>query len=58
MARLQGYGNGERRKTLNDALIFLTAAKHGCSVLTRNVSDFDLLMQVDPNGQAIFYDLL
>jgi predicted nucleic acid-binding protein len=58
LARLQGYGKGERRKALNDALIFLTAAKHGCSVLTRNVSDFDLLMQIDPKGQAVFYDLV
>jgi predicted nucleic acid-binding protein len=58
MARLQGYGKSEQRKTLNDAVILLTAAKNGCSVLTRNVSDFDLLMQIDPKGQTIFYDLL
>jgi len=25
-------------------------------VLTCNVSDFDLLMQLDSNGQAVFYD--
>lgn len=56
LARLQGYGKSERRKALNDALIFLTAAKNGCAVLTRNISEFDLLMQLEVRGQAIFYD--
>ena len=58
LARLQQYRKNERRKALNDALIFLTAAKNGCAVLTRNISDFDLLMQLDAKGQAIFYDAL
>jgi predicted nucleic acid-binding protein len=56
LARLQGYGKRERRNALNDALIFLTAAKTGCVVLTRNLSEFDLLMQLDARGLAIFYD--
>lgn len=56
LARLQSYGKNEQRKALNDALIFLTAAKGGSVVLTRNVSEFDLLMQLDARGQAIFYD--
>lgn len=38
-------------------LISLTAAKHGCAVLTRNVADFDLLMQLAPGGKAVFYDV-
>jgi predicted nucleic acid-binding protein len=58
LARLQKYGKDEQRKALNDALIFLTAAKNGCVVLTRNLSDFDLLMQLDPRGQAVFYESL
>lgn len=58
LARLQQYGKIEQRKALNDALIFLTATKNGCVVLTRNVADFDLLMQLDAKGQAIFYDSL
>ena len=56
LARLQQYGKNEQRKALNDALIFLSAAKCGCWVLTRNVSDFDLLMQLAPYGKAVFYD--
>jgi len=58
LARLQRYGKTERRKALNDALIFLTAARNGCVVLTRNIKDFDLLMQLDAKGQAVFYDSL
>jgi hypothetical protein len=56
LAWLQGYDNHEQRKAHNDALILLTAAKNGCVVLTRNLSEFDLLMQLDARGQAIFYD--
>lgn len=56
LARLQGYGKHEQRKALNDALIFLTAARNGCAVLTRNLSDFDLLMQLDARGRAVFYE--
>jgi predicted nucleic acid-binding protein len=58
LARLQQYSKNDRRKALNDALIFLTAAKNGCVVLTRDLSDFDLLMQLDRKGQAVFYDAL
>jgi predicted nucleic acid-binding protein len=58
LARLQRYSKTEQRKALNDALIFLTATKNGCVVLTRNVTDFDLLMQLDAKGQAVFYDSL
>ena len=56
LARLQGYGRSEQRKTLNDALIFLTAVKHGCAVLTRNLSDFDLLLQLNSRGSVLFYE--
>lgn len=57
LARLQQYGKQEQRRAINDALIFLTAAKHGCAVFTRNIADFDLLMQLFPSGRAVFYDL-
>lgn len=57
LARVQQYGKAEQRKTLNDALIYLSAAKAGLTVLTRNISDFDLLMQLSPQGKVLFYDL-
>jgi predicted nucleic acid-binding protein len=56
LARLQQYGKAEQRRALNDALIFLSAGKHGCSVLTRNIADFDLLMQLVPDGKVLFYE--
>jgi predicted nucleic acid-binding protein len=56
LARLQGYGSAERRRALNDALIFATARKHGISVLTRNTDDFDFLQQLDPSGKVVFYE--
>jgi predicted nucleic acid-binding protein len=57
LARLQQYRKAEQRRALNDALIFLSAAKAGLAVLTRNISDFDLLMQLVPQGKAIFYEI-
>lgn len=58
LARLQHYDKTKRRKALNDALIYRTASRNGCVVLTRNVLEFDLLMQLDPTGQAVFYESL
>jgi predicted nucleic acid-binding protein len=55
IARLQGTPKSERHRVMNDALIFATARKHGHSVLTRNISDFDSLHQLDPSGRVVFY---
>ena len=57
LVRVQQYGKAEQRKILNDALIFLSAAKAGLTVLTRNISGFDLLRQLSPHGKVLFYDL-
>jgi predicted nucleic acid-binding protein len=56
LARLQGYGRAERRRVLNDALIFATARKHGMTVLTRNADDFDFLQQLEPSARVVFYE--
>ena len=56
IARLQGYGRLDRRRVLNDALIFSTARKFGMTVLTRNIAGFDLLLQLDPTGRVVFYE--
>jgi len=55
LARLQGYGKDQSRRMLNDALLFASARKHGCAVLTRNLTDFDFLQQLDPSGRVLFY---
>jgi predicted nucleic acid-binding protein len=46
---------GNERKIMNDALIYLQALHLGCSVLTRNVRDFDYLNQLVPAGNVILY---
>jgi predicted nucleic acid-binding protein len=57
LARLQQYGKADQRRVLNDALILLSAAKEGLTVLTRNIADYDLLMQLAPHAKAVFYEL-
>jgi predicted nucleic acid-binding protein len=53
---LQTYGPADRRRILNDALLFATARKHGLTVLTRNIADFDHLQQLEPTGRVLFYN--
>jgi len=55
LARLQGYDKDQRRRVLNDALLYISARRSGCAVLTRNVSDFDFLQQLEPSGRVLFY---
>jgi predicted nucleic acid-binding protein len=57
IARLHGVQKKDRRRILNDALIFATARKYGHTVLTRNIVDFDFLQQLDPAGRVLFYIL-
>jgi predicted nucleic acid-binding protein len=57
IARLQGYGMDQRRRAMNDALLFATARKYGCTVLTRNTVDFDFLQQLDLSGRVLFYSV-
>jgi len=55
LAWTQGYAREQRRRVLNDALLFAAARKYGCAVLSRNVRDFDFLQQLDPSGRVMFY---
>jgi predicted nucleic acid-binding protein len=55
LARLQGFDKDQRRRLMNDALLFVTARRHGCTLLTRNVGDFDLMQQLEPAGRVLFY---
>ena len=55
LARLQGYEKDLRRRVLNDALLYVTARRTGCTVLTRNIIDFDFLQQLDSSGRVLFY---
>lgn len=53
--RLGCYPAGAERKCLNDALIYLQSRKNGWPVVTRNVTDFDYLNQLVPDGRVVFY---
>jgi predicted nucleic acid-binding protein len=55
LARTQSYQRHQRKECLNDALIFLTAAKAGLPVLTANRDEFDLIQQLAPDGRFIHF---
>jgi predicted nucleic acid-binding protein len=55
LARTQGFQAHQRKECLNDALIFLTAAKAGLPVLTPNRDEFDLIQQLASRGTFVHY---
>jgi predicted nucleic acid-binding protein len=55
LARTQRFQRHQRKECLNDALIYLTAAKAGLPVLTADQASFDLIQQVAPDGQFIYF---
>jgi predicted nucleic acid-binding protein len=54
--RLGGFARGQEVAALNDATLYLHALAHGQVVLTRNSHDFDLMNQILPDGQVLYYD--
>src|SRR5205823_14633513 len=54
LCRLQGYEKDSKLRALQDCVLFLQAQKLGVVVLTANVSDYDILLQLMP-GRALFY---
>ncbi|MGO4527353.1 type II toxin-antitoxin system VapC family toxin [Microvirga sp. 2MCAF35] len=55
LARVQGYASDDRLRALHDCVLFLQALKLGFTVLTGNVRDYDLLLQMVPDGRALLY---
>jgi predicted nucleic acid-binding protein len=55
VCRLQGYARDDRLRALHDCVLFVQALKHGLTVLTANVGDFDVLVQLEPRGRVLFY---
>ncbi|AWM01796.1 type II toxin-antitoxin system VapC family toxin [Bradyrhizobium amphicarpaeae] len=55
LCRLQGYEKGAKLRALQDCVLFLQAQKLGLVVLTANVGDYDILLQLIPSGRALFY---
>jgi predicted nucleic acid-binding protein len=55
LCRLQGYEKDAKLRALQDCVLFLQAQKLGLVVLTANVGDYDILLQLIPAGRALFY---
>lgn len=55
ICRLQSYAGDRKLRALQDCVLFLQAQKLGFVVLTANVADFDILLQLLPAGRALFY---
>jgi len=53
LARTQGFQPHQRKQCLNDALIYLTAAKAGIPRLTASRLEFDLIEQIRPGGTVL-----
>jgi len=56
LAGAQGFPKHDRRKLLNDARIFLGAHEADAVLVSRNVTDMDLLLQLRPNVRVLHYD--
>jgi hypothetical protein len=55
LCRLQGYEKDGRLRALQDCVLFLQAQKLGLVVLTANVGDYDIMLQLVPQSRAVFY---
>jgi hypothetical protein len=53
--RLQRYAASDRRRTLHDCVLLLQAQKLGLTLLTANIADFDILLQLVPTVRVLFY---
>jgi hypothetical protein len=56
LARTQSIPKRDRRKFLNDTLLFLQAADSGSVMISRNSRDLDLLLQLKPQADVLLYD--
>lgn len=56
LCRLNGYARDRRMKALHDCTLFLQARDLGCTLLSANVVDFDILQQLGPEVRVLFYE--
>lgn len=55
LCRLQGHATDRKQRALQDCVLFLQALKLGFTILTANIGDFDVLLQLLPAGRVLFY---
>jgi hypothetical protein len=53
--RLGSYSAGTARNCLNDSLVYLQARQLGWPVVTGNITDFDFLNQLVPDGRVLLH---
>jgi hypothetical protein len=56
LVRTRAIPKQDRRKFLNDTLLFLQAADAGAVMISRNSRDLDLLLQMKPQVAVLLYD--
>ena len=56
LARTQAIPKQDRRKFLNDTLLFLLAAGASAVMISRNSRDLDLFLQMKPQVAVLLYD--
>lgn len=56
LARTQQVPKENRRKFLNDALLYLMAERNRFTLVSRNARDMDLLMQIRPGVSVLLYE--
>jgi hypothetical protein len=52
LCRLQGDEKDGKLRALQNCVLFLQAQKLGLVVLTANVGDYDILLQLNPTGRV------
>lgn len=55
LCRLQGHERDGKLRALHDCMLFLQAQQLGLVVLTANVGDYDILLQLIPAARVLFY---
>ena len=55
IARLRGLPKTDRQPFMNDATLFLQALESGFTLVSRNISDMDLIEQIVPTGRGLLY---
>jgi hypothetical protein len=55
VCRLQGYAADAKLRALHDCVLLLQAQRLGLTLLTANVGDFDILLQLLRSGRVLFY---
>jgi len=57
LARMQGLAQDRRRALFLDAALFVTAQQAGLTLISGNLSDMDLLLQVGGEAQVLLYGM-